>query len=96
LEHGGETWVVILAASEDFDDPVLDQAVDDATAAGYHTGPTDCDVGVAEALGLPENSYLASVSVYLESEADAGAALVAFEARGVGGTVALVQTFCLD
>jgi hypothetical protein len=96
LEHGGETWVVILAASDDFGDPTLDQAVDDADAAGYTTGPTDCDVGVAEAVGLSEGSYVVSVSVYLETEADAEAALVAFEARGVDGTVALVQTFCLD
>jgi len=87
---------VILAAADDFGDPVLDQAVADATDAGYNTGPTDCDAGVADAMGLPEGSYVASVSVYLESEADAEAALVAFEARGVTGTVAMVTTYCLD
>jgi len=36
------------------------------------------------------------VSVYLETEADARAALVAFKARGVSGVVAQVTTFCLD
>ena len=64
-----------------------------AEAAGYHTGPTDCDHGASEALGLPE---AVAVSVYLRTEADAHAALEAFLARGVDGAVARVQTFCLD
>jgi hypothetical protein len=43
---------------------------------------------------MPEGTK--TVSVYLETEADARAALLAFEARGISGVVALVQTFCLD
>jgi hypothetical protein len=96
LTHGGDTWVVILAASEVFDDPVLDTAVGDAEAAGYQTGPTDCDFGAADVLGLPDDRQYYTVSVYLSNQADAEAALDAFEAQGVGGTVGVVQTFCLD
>lgn len=96
LTHGGDTWVVILAASEVFDDPVLDTAVGDAEAAGYHTGPTDCDFGAADVLGLPDDQQYYTVSVYLSNQADAEAALDAFEAQGVSGTVGVVQTFCLD
>lgn len=44
----------------------------------------------------PEGSVTVTVSVYLETEVDAQAALLAFEARGVSGVVAQVQTFCLD
>jgi hypothetical protein len=94
LEHGSDTWVVVLAGSDDFEDPVLVEAVEAAEDAGYLTGPTDCDIGAAEALGQPEGNL--TVSVYLESESDAEAALLAFEARGVTGVVAQVQTFCLD
>jgi uncharacterized lipoprotein YbaY len=96
LEHGGETWAVILAASEEFSDPKLIAATQAAASAGYNTGATDCDVGVAEALGLPEDTRLASVSVYFETEADAQAALLAFESRGISGVVATVFTYCLD
>lgn len=96
LTHGDDTWVVILAASEDSDDPVLSTAVDDAEAAGYQTGPTDCDAGAAEVLGLPEDRHYYTVSVYFSNEADAEAAHDAFAARGVDGTVGVVQTFCLD
>lgn len=96
LTHGDDTWVVILAASEVFDDPVLDTAVGDAEAAGYQTGPTDCDFGAAEVLGLPDDRQYYTVSVYLSNQADAEAALDAFEAQGVAGTVGVVQTFCLD
>jgi hypothetical protein len=94
LEHGSDTWVVVLVGSDDFEDPVLVEAVEAAEDAGYLTGPTDCDIGAAEALGQPEGNL--TVSVYLESESDAEAALLAFEARGVTGVVAQVQTFCLD
>jgi hypothetical protein len=96
LEHGGETWAVILAAAEDYGDPALDQATAAATAAGYHTGSTDCDSGVAAAVGMPEGSAVVSVSVYFDTQADAQAALLAFQARGVDGTVATVTTYCLD
>ena len=94
LEHGSDTWAVVLAGSADFDDPVLAEAVQAAGDAGYVTGPTDCDIGAAEALGQPAGNL--TVSVYLESESDAEAARLAFEAGGVTGVVALVQTFCLD
>ena len=87
--------MVVLAGSDDFNDPVLDEATQAAEDAGYNTGPTDCDFGAAEALG-PEGSVTVTVSVYLETEVDAQAALLAFEARGVSGVVAQVQTFCLD
>ncbi len=95
LEHGGDAWVVVLAGAEDFDDPVLLAAQTAAEDAGYTTGPTDCDAGAAELLGLPEGHY-ATISVYLDTEADANAALAAFQARGVEGAVGVVQTFCLD
>lgn len=96
LEHGGDAWVVVLAASEDFDDPTLDKAVADAKAAGYRTGVTDCDFGAAEALGLAEEAHYYTVSVYLNNQEDALRAEAAFEARGVSGTAALVQTYCMD
>lgn len=96
LTHGGDTWVVVLAASEGYADPLLSEAVLAAEAAGYATGPTDCDVGAVAALGLPEDRQYYTVSVYLASEGDAIAARDAFAARGVGATVAQVQTFCLD
>jgi hypothetical protein len=97
LEHGGDTWAVVLAASEDIDDPLLAEAEGHARDAGYLTGPTDCDDGAATALGLSESDgHYYTVSVYLNSEADAQAALEAFRARGVDGATALVQTFCLD
>ena len=85
--------MVVLAGSDDFNDPVLDEATQAAEDAGYNTGPTDCDFGAAEALG---SEGTVTVSVYLETEVDAQAALLAFEARGVSGVVAQVQTFCLD
>ena len=94
LEHGADTWVVVLAGSDTPDDPVLAEAILAAEEAGYTTGATDCDDGAPEALGQPDGN--STVSVYLENEADAHAALLAFEARGVSGVVAQVQTFCLD
>jgi hypothetical protein len=94
LEHGADTWVVVLAGSATPDDPVLAEAILAAEEAGYTTGATDCDDGAPEALGLPDGN--STVSVYLENEADAHAALLAFEARGVSGVVAQVKTFCLD
>ncbi len=94
LEHGADTWVVVLAGSGTPDDPVLAEAILAAEEAGYTTGATDCDDGAPEALGQPDGN--STVSVYLENEADALAALLAFEARGVSGVVAQVQTFCLD
>ena len=96
LEHGGDAWVVILAASTSSEDPLLASAALDAEAAGYLTGVTDCDVGVVQALGLSEDEHYYSVSVYLENETDANQARDAFVARGLDGTVAQVQTFCLD
>ncbi len=95
LEHGGDTWAVVLAGSENLDDPVLTEAAHEAEQAGFTTGATDCDFGASEALGLPASGVY-TISVYLENEADAEAALRAFEARGVSGVVALVQTFCMD
>jgi hypothetical protein len=94
LEHGADTWVVVLAGSETSDDPVLAEAILAAEEAGYATGPTDCDEGAPEALGQPGENL--TVSVYLENEADARAALLAFEARGISGVVAQLRTFCLD
>lgn len=97
LTHGGDAWVVVLAASEDFEDPALRQAEADAVAAGYQGGSTDCDLGAAQALGLPgEDRHYYTVSVYLVDEADAQAALDAFRARGIDGAVGLVQTYCMD
>jgi len=87
---------VILAASEDIDDPALGEAEDVATEAGYVTGATDCDLGASAALGLPDDRHYYTVSVYLETEEDAVAAQEAFAARTVEGVVAVIQTFCLD
>ncbi len=94
LEHGGTTWAVVLAGAEDADDPVIQDAIQAAEDAGYVTGPTDCDEGAADALGA--TGYVLTVSVYFETESDARAAAAAFQARGVDGVVAEVQTFCLD
>jgi len=94
LEHGGVTWAVVLAGAETADDPALSEAIEAAEQAGYEAGGTDCDEGAPAALGQPDGRI--TVSVYLETEADARAALVAFEARGVSGVVAQVTTFCLD
>jgi hypothetical protein len=96
LTHGGDVWVVVLAAAESSNHPALRTAVIAAANAGYATGPTDCDFGAREALGLSSDRQWYTVSVYLQSEDDAHAALAAFEARGIGGIVAMVQTFCLD
>ena len=85
---------MVLAGSATPDDPVLAEAILAAEEAGYTTGATDCDDGAPEALGQPDGT--STVSVYLENEADAHIALLAFEARGVSGVVAEVQTFCLD
>lgn len=90
-----DVWSVVLAGSADVDDPVLAQAVADADAAGYFVGPTDCDEGAAEAIGMAGNGVY-TITVYLNSEADARAAAEAFAARGVEATVALVTLFCLD
>ena len=94
--HGGDAWVVILAASEGYADPGLKTATIAATAAGYSAYPTNCDLGATEALGLPPDRSYYTVSVYLASEADANTALESFEKLGVGGVVAVVQTLCLD
>ena len=90
-----DVWSVVLAGSADFDDPVLDQAIADADAAGYFVGKTDCDEGAAEAIGMDGNGVY-TITVYLNSEPDANAAAEAFAARGVDATVALVTLFCLD
>jgi len=94
LEHGGDTWALVLAGSDNVNDPALTEATQAAEDAGYITGPTDCDLGAEEALGMPDGTL--TVSVYFETEADAQQAQLAFEARGVSGVVATVQTFCLD
>jgi hypothetical protein len=73
--------VVVLAGSADGNDPALAEATQAAEDAGYVTGPTDCDEGAEGALGMPEGTL--TVSVYLETDADAQAALLAFEARGI-------------
>ena len=95
LEHGGATWAVVLAGSDDGEGPEIEAAVQAAADAGYSTGPTDCDDGAPEALELGDAAY--TVSVYFTSEDDAQAALEAFHATGVdGGAVAEVTTYCLD
>ncbi|MGI9601319.1 MAG: hypothetical protein ACR2QE_05520 [Acidimicrobiales bacterium] len=97
LVHGGQTWAVVLAGVLGCcDDPVLDAAVSAASAAGYQTGPTDCDDGAAAALDLPEDETVATVSVYFDTEQAAIQAREAFAAADVEGVVAEVTTFCLD
>ncbi len=96
LTHGGPTWAVVLAGAEASDAPILVQAQAAAETAGYRTGPTDCDVGAADAVGLRTRPAF-TVSVYLRSEADARHALDAFHQLGWdGGAVAELQTFCMD
>ena len=95
LPADNQVWSIVLAGSPVFDDPVLARAVDDAAAAGYDVGITDCDEGATEALGMA-GSGVYTVTVYLSSEPEARAAADAFAARGIAGTVALIQLFCLD
>ena len=95
LTHGGTTWALVLAGSADFEDPALGHAVAVASDAGYTAGPTDCDRGAPEALGIA-GEIVYTVSVYYATEADARAAQAAFAERDQPGTVAQVQTFCLD
>ncbi len=95
LSHGGTTWAVVLVGAATHDDPAVLEAERLATDAGFNTGPTDCDMGAPEALGLPDSAF--TVSVYFATEADAVTALDAFQRSGLdGGAVAEVQTFCMD
>ena len=94
VTQGGTTWAVVLAGASEVGDPALAAAAEAARRAGYAAGPTDCDVGAPEAVGLSAGDF--TVSVYLDSEADANLARVGLSLRGVEGTVAEVQTFCLD
>jgi hypothetical protein len=104
LQHGGLTWSVVLGGAYvepgvNLDtDPTLAAAVATAEAAGYTTGPTDCDVGANAALGVDPNAVdFYTVSVHFETEAAARHPLQAFRERGhEGAAVAQVQTFCLD
>ena len=82
--------------SPDFDDPALVTAREAADEAGYTAGPTDCDEGAAESLGLPGDQGIYTVSVYFGSQAHAEQALTAFRARGVNGAVAELRTYCGD
>jgi hypothetical protein len=93
--QGGEVWAVVLAGGAG-DEPEMAAAEAAAEQAGYSTGPTDCDEGAAAALGLPSDQSWVTVSVYLESEADALLAQQAFAAQNVEGTVAQIRTYCLD
>jgi hypothetical protein len=95
LTHGGTTWALVLAGSADFEDPALGHAAAVASDAGYTTGPTDCDIGAPQALGI-DSEIVYTVSVYYATEADARAAQAAFAARDLPGVVTQVQTMCLD
>lgn len=95
VTQGGTTWAVVLAASADFEDPNLWAAANAASEAGYSSGPTDCDVGAADAFGVT-GEIVYTVSVYYRAEADARNAQAAFAATGIDGVVAQVQTYCLD
>lgn len=94
LSQGGFIWAAVLAGGGTPTAPSLVAAIAAARAAGYSTGPTDCDVGAADALGLPPGTL--TVSIYFATEAEAIVARAAFVARGVDAEVAEVQTFCLD
>ncbi len=98
LQHGGTTWAVVLTGAEDADAPSIQQAVQAAAAAGYTTGPTDCDVGAAEALDMADGGTgVYTVSVYFDTQAQAEQALTAFHQHGYdAGRVAQVTTYCLD
>jgi len=99
LEHGGQAWAVYLAVSEDFTDPDLLEAATVADTYGYFAGVTDinCDQGAAAAVGIAPGGSEAVVGIYFDSEADAEAFILAWEARGLETIGSgLVQTFCLD
>jgi hypothetical protein len=95
LTQGGTTWALVLAGSADFEDPALGHAAAVASDAGYTTGPTDCDLGAAQALGI-DSEIVYTVSVYYATEAEARTAQAAFVERDLPGVIAQVQTFCLD
>ena len=95
LTQGGTTWALVLAGSADFEDPALGHAAAVAADAGYTTGPTDCDIGAPQALGI-DSEIVYTVSIHYATEADARAAQAAFAARALPGVVTQVQTFCLD
>jgi len=75
--------------------PALWNAVNAASDAGYTAGPTDRDVGAAAAFGVT-GEIIYTVSVYYGSQIDAQSAQAGFDAAGIDGAVAEVQTYCLD
>lgn len=98
LEHGGDAWAVVLAATP-FESQLLN-AIDQAAAQGFVVGATDCDRGAVEAFGWTSSTvgdtFLRSVSVVFASEADARAAAAKFEAAGIPAVPTVIQTYCLD
>lgn len=97
VQHGAPTWAVVLAGAEATDEPSLVAAETAAKDAGYSAGPTDCDQGAKEALGMSSEAQIYTVSVYFDTQAAARLALAAFREKGFGkGVVAEVRTFCLD
>lgn len=97
VEHGAPTWAVVLAGAEAIDGPSLVAAEAAAKDAGYFGGPTDCDQGAKEALGMTSEAQIYTVSVYFDTETVARQALAAFRAQGfAAGVVAEVRTYCLD
>jgi hypothetical protein len=97
-------------ASFDYNAPELNEAGEAKVDAGYQGhliegedgGPPygwglSCDVGAAEALGVPADTYAVAVGIYFDTEALANEAKAAFEARGttIEG-IAQVETECLE
>jgi hypothetical protein len=100
LEHGGHTFGVYLAISDDPEDPALTAARDKATEAGYLTtnyayGSLGCDEGAPEALEASTDTM--AVAVYFTEEAQANQAKTAFATidQTVVGIVPVIN-YCLD
>jgi hypothetical protein len=100
LEHGGHTFGVYLALSDDPEDPALAAARDKAAEAGYLStnyayGSLGCDEGAPEALEASTDTM--AVAVYFATEAQANQAKDAFATidQPVVGVVPVIN-YCLD
>jgi hypothetical protein len=99
LGHGGTTWALYLAISDDPEDPVLEAARQSATDAGYLSeqagGSLGCDEGAPEALNASTDTM--AVAVYFATQAEAEQARTAFASRGQDAVdIVEVTNYCLD
>jgi hypothetical protein len=97
-EHGESYWGVYLHAGESTRGLDAEEAGkllrERGLALGedFSKGELGCDVGAAEALGLPEETI--AIGVYFRDEADARAFAASLPREPVG--IARVQTMCRD